>query len=111
MVAGELVIFGQVADAPAHVGGAGRLAEQRGLAVGLLGDAEEDLDERGLARAVLAEQAVDLALLDRERDALERLDAAVVLAELARLDDRHGRLRDEVLGMVTPKDSPIGRGY
>ena len=72
-------------------------AEQRGVAVGLADDAEQDLDERGLAGAVLAEQAVDLPLLDRERDALEGLDPAVVLAEIPRLDDRHGRLRKEVV--------------
>src|SRR3712207_6886958 len=46
-----------------------------------------DLDEGGLAGAVLAEQAVDLALVDGQRDALEGLDAAVAFDEVARLDD------------------------
>ena len=112
MVVGELVVFGQVADAAARrrwcrpAGRAGRVA------VGLLGDAEQDLDERGLAGAVLAEQAVDLALLDRQRDALERLDAAVVLAEFVRLDHRHGRLRERGGRVASGEwDSPIGREY
>ncbi len=33
VVVGEAVVLGQIADAPAHAGGAGRLAEQRGVAV------------------------------------------------------------------------------
>lgn len=38
--------------------------------------AAEDVDEGGLAGAVRADKAVDVALLDRERDAVQRPDAA-----------------------------------
>ena len=79
MVLGEPVVLGQVADPLADVGVAGRVVEQRGLAFAELDDAEQDLDERGLAGPVLAEQAEDFALLDLEGDAPQRLDAAVVL--------------------------------
>ena len=65
VVVGELVVFGQVADAA----GGRRPCRPAGRAASASpsvrrDDAEQDLDERGLAGAVLAEQAVDLALLD-----------------------------------------------
>src|ERR1051325_12182649 len=41
-------------------------------------DAADDVDERGLARAVRAEQREDLAAADVEVDALERLEAGGV---------------------------------
>jgi hypothetical protein len=43
--------------------------------------AGEDLDERRLARAVLAEQAMDFALLDLEGRVIEGALAAKSLAE------------------------------
>ena len=47
----------------------------------------EDLDGRGLAGAVRAKQAEDLARADGEVDALKGLEVAVGLAEGARFDD------------------------
>ncbi len=43
----------------------------------------EDLDQRRLARAVVAQQAVDLARADREVDAIERPGAAETLRQPA----------------------------
>ena len=44
---------------------AGMRSEECRVTFGDAHDTEQDLDERGFARAVLAEQAVDLAPLDR----------------------------------------------
>jgi hypothetical protein len=44
--------------------------------------ARDDLDERGLAGAVLARQAVDLAGPDRQADVVERLDAGEGLLDV-----------------------------
>ena len=50
-----------------------------------------DLDQRGLARPVRAEQAYELPRLDREVDARERLDPPVALLEARDGEDgRHG---------------------
>jgi hypothetical protein len=43
----------------------------------------------GLAGAVRADQRDDLALVDLERDALQRLDVAVVGVELVDLEEGH----------------------
>ena len=48
--------------------------------------AGEDLDERRLAGAVVAEHARHLAGLDRRRDAFQGDDVAVVLAQVAHLE-------------------------
>ena len=58
------------------------------LALVGLDDAGEDLDERRLARAVLADERVHGRRLDREADVRERLDAAVALRDAAQLDER-----------------------
>ena len=52
-----------------HVGGG--LAEDEGLALGGKQQAQQQLDGRGLARAVGAEQAEDLALADLQVEGLE----------------------------------------
>ncbi len=88
VIIGKAVIFGEIADALADCRGAGRLAEHVRLAVGGADDAQEQLDHRRLAGAVLAEAAEDLAAVDVERHAAERLDPAVVLDEILDLDDR-----------------------
>jgi len=92
VVVGEAVVFGQVTDAAADRGGAGRLVEHEGGAVGRPDDAEQHLDERGLAGAVLAQQAEDLAALDGQRDAPEGLDLAVGFDEVVGSDDGHDGL-------------------
>jgi hypothetical protein len=55
------------------------------------GDAVEDAR---LARAVGAEEAVDLALVDREADTVERRDPAEVQGDILQFEDRRrGRRR------------------
>src|SRR5688572_4452708 len=49
--------------------------EAEAAAVGLV-DAGEHVEQRGLARAVRADEAVDLTFANRERDLTQRLDAA-----------------------------------
>jgi hypothetical protein len=55
----------------------------------------EDLDRRRLSRAVRAEQAEDLALLDLEADASQRL---VIAVRLAQVDDADGCHRARIVG-------------
>ncbi len=50
--------------------------------------AGDDLDQRRLAGAVVAEQRHDLALADGEADALERFDGAVVLVDVVEDEQR-----------------------
>ena len=56
-------------------------------------DAGDDLDQRRLARAVLAEQRVNLAGADVERDAAQRAHAGKALLEVAHLEQRIDRRR------------------
>src|SRR4029077_13786468 len=53
----------------------------------------EDLDSRRLARPVRAEQAEDLARLDGEVDAPDRLEVAVGLSQALHLDGAHSSTR------------------
>ena len=54
------------------------VAEHLDLAAGLVDQRGDDADRRGLARAVRPQQREEIALLDRQVDALERLDAVLV---------------------------------
>ena len=65
-----------------------RLAVDLQLALVGRVEAGQDLDERRLARAVLAEQAVDLAAVDRQVDVVERPRTAEGLRQSAQRDDR-----------------------
>src|SRR5690606_26141753 len=59
-----------------------------------VGEAEQHQDGGGLARAVRAEQAEDLAATDVEIDGVDGRDAAVTLGETAGFDDGvHGQRR------------------
>ena len=60
--------------------GQGRAVEQELAGVGWV-DASERVEEAGLACAVWADEAVDLALEDGQRDAGERLQAAEALVD------------------------------
>ena len=73
-----------------------RLAADEDFAAGRLHDAGEDLDQRRLAGAVVADEADHLAVIDAEIDAAERIDAAVGFGDVAQLDQafRHGSLLD-----------------
>ena len=77
-----------VAERPARRPGV--LAEHGDVAGRAPAVALEDLDRGRLAGAVLAEQAVHLAGLDRERDAVDRARRPVVLHQIADGDDGHG---------------------
>jgi len=72
----------------------------RHLAVSRRDDAADDVDQRGLAGAVRAEQREDLALLDLQVDALQRLAAAGVgLGEA--LDGEDGRQSRRFYGVAS----------
>ena len=64
-----------------------RLAADEDLAAGRLDHAGEDLDQRRLAGAIVADQADDLAAVDVQVDAAERIDAAVGLRDVAQFDE------------------------
>ena len=68
-------------------------AVQQDLAAIRLMDAGHDLDQRRLAGAVLAEQGVNLAGIERERHVLERLGGVEALGDVAHLQDRRGDCR------------------
>ena len=64
----------------------GAAGQQDLAAIGLM-DAGDDLDQRRFAGAVLAEQGVDLAGIEGERDVLERLRGVEPLGDVAHLED------------------------
>ena len=70
-----------------------RLAVEQDLAAIGLMHAGDDLDERRLAGAVLAEQRVNFAGMKGERDILERLGGVEALGDAADLQDRRDRRR------------------
>ena len=70
-----------------------RLAGEEDLAAVGLVDAGHDLDQRRFAGAVLAEQRVDLARIERERHVLERLGRVEALGDVAHLENRRRRPR------------------
>ena len=77
----------------AACGSAIRLVEpvDRDLALVGLDDPGQDLDERRLAGAVLADERVNGAGPDREAHLGDRLDAAVAPRDAAQLHERSGR--------------------
>ena len=79
-----------VADAVAraHVAGVERLAEQQRLALAGRQQAGQHLHGRGLAAAVGAEEAEDLAALDGEDHTVDRGEIAEPAGQIARDDDR-----------------------
>ena len=86
-------LLGKVAD-PLVLGDVGRrLVEDQGLALGREQQAEQQLDRRGLSRAVGSEQSEDFAAMDLKVEGLERLDLgaapeiAVDLGQVPGLDD------------------------
>ena len=66
-------------DAPA-------VDDEGGSAIGVM-EARKYLDQRRLARPVLAKQAMDFAMADRQTDIVERLDAAEALVEPVNLQN------------------------
>src|SRR5438045_9717765 len=57
--------------------------------------AGDDLHQRALARAVLADETMDLAGGEREVDPTQRLDAAEGLGDLLQFEDGRAALRHE----------------
>ena len=80
--------LGEVADPSPRRQVAERRAEDAAAAAARTGQAEQQLDDRRLARAVGAEQAEHLAALDGHRQAVEGAHASVLLGEVDRLDRR-----------------------
>jgi hypothetical protein len=77
-----------------------RLISQADLPLSGTVHAGKDLDQRRLAGAVVAEQAMDLARLHREGHAVERDHRAEILADIAQLDQRrHQRVSCAFLRM------------
>src|SRR5438128_2560337 len=74
-----------------------------GLAVVGAAQALEDLDRRRLAGPVWTEQSEDLSLLDAERDAVDRHEAPVPLAQSLDDDRKAIRLRSEAR-IAGPRD-------
>ncbi|GAA0000194.1 hypothetical protein BRDID11002_01940 [Bradyrhizobium diazoefficiens] len=64
--------------------------------------AGDDLDQRGLAGAVLAEQRMDLAGAKREVDLLQRTHSAEALADPAHLQKGRSRIGAVLHNDVTP---------
>ncbi len=75
-----------------------------------LGEARDDVDQRGLARAVRSDEPDDLARPHLERDAVERDDAAEAHARRPRpAASGHDRLADDRRGAARA-DAPGGAG-
>ena len=112
VILGEAVVLGQIADLAPGGEGADRLAEEGGLS-GRRGDeAEEDLDERRLPRAVLAEEAEQRGRFDIEADPPEGPVGPVLFFEVVDGND-HGiqSYQTATVGDVTgrerqPRDTP-----
>ena len=88
--AGEAEELGQVPERAACLRGERRVAVYRRFAGRGTDEAAGDLDERRFAGAVRPEQADELALVDVEVDALQRLDRAVPLRKTPHGKGRSG---------------------
>ena len=86
-----------------------RLAAERQLPLVGRKDAGHDLAERGLAGPVLADEGVNGAGVDRDRDVVERPGAAERLADLADLEVDVALAHDALLGDGQPGHSASGQ--
>ena len=84
----------------ARVGELGLHAVEQDGAAARLVEAGQDLDQRRLAGAVVAEQADDLAGRHRHGDVGQRLHAGETLGDVAQLDQRCGFCRRHVIGSI-----------
>ena len=105
VILGQPMVLGQVADRAARRRSAGGTAEQRGLARRGRDHAEKNLDQRRLARAVLAEEAEDLATVHLKAHLVERLHPPVPLPEAVHRHDIRRRHR-HAAGSRIPSTSP-----
>jgi hypothetical protein len=89
-VAGEPVVkaevFWQIADAPPSFRVTRRFAEEARVPARRFDQTEQDLDGRGFARAVWAQEAEDLTGLDYQVQPVKCDLATVLLAEADRLE-------------------------
>src|SRR2546421_2940286 len=86
------MIFGEIADALEGWFVADGVVEDISLGVGGADDGGHDFDEGGLAGAVGAKQAEDLAAVDLHVDAAQGVDAAFVdFGDVAEIDCEVGR--------------------
>src|SRR5437868_4454620 len=90
VIVGKAVILRQVTDATEHGWRSRAFSQQISFSQGFASDAEQDFDQRGLAGAVLTQEAENFLLLDLERDSLESLDLAISFGQILGLDDGHG---------------------
>src|ERR1044071_8731354 len=80
------------------------------LATGRRELAEDAVEQRGLAAAVRADQAEDLALLHVEADTVDGLDAAKALLDVADFEDRrHGAVSRRDLATARNADAALVR--
>lgn len=59
--------------------------------------AGDHLDQRRLARAIVAHQADDLAGFDRQRHVVDRLDGAEMLRDIGEFENRHQPIASQCL--------------
>jgi hypothetical protein len=87
-------VLGQEAELPAEgLAGAGRVAPEYGNpAVGRVHESENELHQRRLASAVVADQCEALAFRHRERDAFQRGAPVIGLTNIFERDDGHEHL-------------------
>ena len=91
----EALGFGGAADRD-------RLAGEEDLATVRLVDSGDDLDEGRLAGAVLAEERVHLARIERQRNVLERLRRAEALGDVPHLEDGRGGASPSAAPTLSP---------
>src|SRR5258708_14870516 len=93
----QVRFFGEVADPLILMNAGGRFVEDQGIPIRWEKQPQKQLDRRGLARSVGAEQAEDLAWIDLKIESVERNfllsipEIAVDLSQIPRLD--HGMFR------------------
>src|SRR5262249_9500859 len=78
-----------VANDPLNLAGLGEAvgSGDRGRAAGRASQANQNLDRRGLARAIGADKAEDFAALDRQRQAVERDELAVLFRQFLNINN------------------------
>ena len=84
------------------------LAVDEELAARLLMKAGEDLDQRRLARAVVAEHAENLALSERQRHAVERGDRAETLDDIFAAQRASAGTASDIRALPCARDGPHG---
>ena len=104
--------LGEISDLPPRLAIAQRRAEHQRLAPGGTRQPEQELDHRGLARAVRSEEAEDLSPLHRHRQRVNRERVAEPLAQSDGVDRRGVRGRgSELPTRSAPASRPGHRSW